>query len=214
MKSTQDGFALVLCWPEKKCLRVYSWYDHLMKLAGVMKNDVYAVGHSAVVLVNADGDCHYFDFGRYGTPIAFGRVRDDISDPFLTIDVKADVKHSRITNIDAILDNIQQIEETECDGKLMTAALPIDFKSTYTQAKQLQDKGLLPYGPFVLNGTNCSRFVRNLMMNGQLSPVQKFKLKYPYMITPSPVYLVKTIGVDAVAESTGTESATLDLEYA
>jgi hypothetical protein len=116
--------------------------------------------------------------------------------------------------IDAILDNIQQIEETECDGKLMTAALPIDFKSTYTQAKQLQDKGLVPYGPFVLNGTNCSRFVRNLMMNGQLSPVQKFKLKYPYMITPSPVYLVKTIGVDAVAESTGTESATLDLEYA
>lgn len=214
MGSTQDGFALVLCWPEKKCLRAYSWYDHLMKLTGVMKNDVYAVGHSAIVLVNADGDCHYFDFGRYGTPIAFGRVRDDISDPFLTIDVKADIKHGRITNIDAILDNIQQIEETECDGKLMTAALPVDFKAAYNQAKQLQDKGLVPYGPFILKGTNCSRFVRNLMMNGRLTPVQKLKLKYPYMITPSPLYLVKTIGIDAIAASTETETATLDLEYA
>ena len=214
MGSTQDGFALVLCWPEKKCLRAYSWYDHLMKLAGVMKDDVYAVGHSAVVLVNADGDCHYFDFGRYGTPIAYGRVRDDRSDPYLSIDVKADIKQGSITNIDTILEHIQQIEETECDGKLMAAALPVDFELVYTQAKKFQDKGLVPYGPFILKGTNCSRFVRDLMMNGQLSPVQRFKLKYPYMITPSPLYLVKTIGVDAVATSAETESATLDLEYA
>lgn len=214
MGSTQDGFALVLCWPEKKCKRAYSWYDPIMKRIGVMKDDFYSVGHSAIVLINTKGDCHYFDFGRYGTPFAYGRVRDDISDPFLTIDVKADIEDGWITNIDVILENIQQIEETECYGKLITAALPVDFELVYTQAKKFQDKGLEPYGPFILKGTNCSRFVRDLMMNGQLSPVQRFKLKYPYMITPSPLYLVKTIGVDAVATSAETESATLDLEYA
>ena len=214
MESTRDGFALVLCWPEKKCLRTYAWYDYLMKLAGVMKDDRYAVGHSAIVLVNANGDCHYFDFGRYGTPIDYGRVRDDRSDPFLNIDVKADIKQGSITNIDAILVHIQQIEETECDGKLMAATLPVDFDVAYSQAKHLKNKGLVPYGPFILKGTNCSRFVRNLIINGQLSPIQKIKLKYPYMITPSPLYLVKTIGVDVVATSPETETATLDLEYA
>ena len=215
MKSTSDGFALVLCWPEKKCKRAYSWYDAIMKRIGVMKDDFYAVGHSAIVLINAKGNCHYFDFGRYQTPIELGRVRDQTTDPFFKIDTKAEMVDGGISNIDTILQEIQQIEETECDGKLVAGLLSIEFESAYNQAKNLQNKGTIPYGPFLLNGTNCSRFVRDLMLKGQLSSLEKIKLKFPYMITPAPLYLVKTIGVAGVCASTETKNAEeIHLEYA
>ena len=191
MKSTENGFALVLCWPEKKCKRAYSWYDPIMKKIGVMKDDFYAVGHSAIVLINPKGDCHYFDFGRYQTPMEFGRVRDQKTDPFFSIDTKAEIADNTVTNIEIILQNIQELEETECEGKLVAGLLSIDFDEAYQYAKNIQNKELIPYGPFLLNGTNCSRFVRNLMLKARLSTLQRIKLKYPYMVTPSPLYLVK-----------------------
>jgi hypothetical protein len=214
MKSTENGFALVLCWPEKKCKRAYSWYDPIMKKIGVMKDEYYPVGHSAIVLINTKGDCHYFDFGRYQTPIELGRVRDQTTDPFFSIDTKAEIADNNVTNINAILQNIQELEGTECEGKLVAGLLSIDFDEVYSYAKNLQNKGLIPYGPFLLNGTNCSRFVRELMLKARLSTLQRIQLKYPYMVTPSPLYLVKTIGVANVCESTETESASFDLEYA
>jgi len=215
MESKKKGFALVLCWPEKKCKRAYSWYDPIMRILGFMKEDFYSVGHSAIVLINQKGDCHYFDFGRYQTPFKLGRVRDQITDPFFKIQTKAEIIDDNISNVDAILQDIQQIEETECDGKLVAGVLPIDFDAAYHQAKDLQNKGTIPYGPFLLNGTNCSRFVRDLMLKGQLSIFEKIKLKFPYMITPAPLYLVKTIGIAGVCESTEKENAEeIRLEYA
>ena len=50
----------------------------------------------------------------------------------------------------------------------------------------MQKKGVIPYGPFVQNGTNCSRFVASLMQATNPSAIKKLRLKYPFCISPSP----------------------------
>ena len=42
---------------------------------------IYRVGHAALILVDKDtGTCSYYDFGRYGTPDGYGRVRNPSDD--------------------------------------------------------------------------------------------------------------------------------------
>ena len=67
------GFAIAIAWPETVCRGAGSWYDVPMSILGIRKAGYYKVGHAAVVLVNSQSQlCHYFDFGRYLTPIGMG----------------------------------------------------------------------------------------------------------------------------------------------
>ena len=51
----------------------------------------------------------------------------------------------------------------------------------------------MPYGPFVLSGTNCSRFVRTVALKGIKYPIKKLKLQFPVMLTPTPLWNVKAV---------------------
>ena len=53
-------------------------------------------------------------------------------------------------------------------------------------AKKWQEKGAIPYGPFVRNGTNCSRFVATISRKAEPSFLKKVRLKFPFCISPSP----------------------------
>ena len=53
-------------------------------------------------------------------------------------------------------------------------------------AKKWQEKGAIPYGPFVRNGTNCSRFVATISRKAEPSFLKKLRLKFPFTISPSP----------------------------
>src|SRR5690606_25903582 len=84
------GIAIALAWPETKCKQAGAWYDGLMNLLGISKENYYKVGHAAVVLIEAKtGNCLYFDFGRYHAPFGQGRVRDLETDHDLEIYTKA-----------------------------------------------------------------------------------------------------------------------------
>ena len=50
----------------------------------------------------------------------------------------------------------------------------------------MQQKGLIPYGPFVLNGTNCSRFVAKITRISGVSFLQRMRFKFPFCVSPSP----------------------------
>ena len=76
----QNDFIIVLAWPEGLTTAAGSWYDKILAT-----NGKYRVGHSALVLVNSKTKkLQYFDFGRYHTPLGFGRARDSQTDPDLT----------------------------------------------------------------------------------------------------------------------------------
>ena len=178
----QKDFIITLAWPEGMVTAPGSWYD---KIAS--KNGKYRVGHSAMVLINSETQkSHYFDFGRYHTPLGYGRVRDVETDADLDV-INAEIKNAEIKNIEDVLLHLSLIKATHGEGKMYASVLSrVNFSKAYTIAKKMQKKGLLPYGPFVRKGTNCSRFVASIIRSSEPPLIKKIRLLFPFCISPSP----------------------------
>ena len=133
------------------------------------------------------GSRFYFDFGRYHTPGGFGRIRDIETDPEAEIKQKAEIIGDKINNIEEILVEISNNKSYHGEGKLYSSIINrINFSSAFNYAKKWQEKGAIPYGPFVRNGTNCSRFVATISRKAQPSFFKQLRLKFPFTISPSP----------------------------
>jgi hypothetical protein len=178
----QNDFIITLAWPEGMVKASGAWYDNILSQGGK-----YRVGHSALVLVNSTTNkVHYFDFGRYHTPEGYGRVRDIETDQDTAV-IDAEISENKIVNIDEILLDLSQMKATHGEGKMYAAVLSVvDFKLAFNKAKGIQKKGMVPYGPFVRPGTNCSRFVAKVINASGPSFIKKLRLKYPFCISPSP----------------------------
>lgn len=194
-KTKHTGFAVALAWPETWCKQPGAWYDKTMSLLGINKHHYYQVGHAAVILINsADGVCHYFDFGRYHTPYQYGRVRNRDTDNDLEITTIAEISGNQIRNFETILNEISVNPSCHGSGKLIASYTRIQFGKAFQKAKILQKRGILPYGPFVLNGTNCSRFVRTVILAGEPESNARFRLLYPPMLSVTPAWNVYSLG--------------------
>ena len=178
----QNDFIITLAWPEGMVKAAGSWYDNILSQDGE-----YRVGHSAIALINSTTKkVHYFDFGRYHTPEGYGRVRDIETDPDIAV-IDAEISEHKIANIDEILLYLSQMKATHSEGKMYASVLwNVDFKLAFNKAKGIQQKGMLPYGPLVSPGTNCSRFVAKVINASGPSLIKKLRLKYPFCISPSP----------------------------
>ena len=111
---SNSDFIITLSWPEGKISAVGSWYDKILGL-----NRKYSIGHTAIILINAiTSEMYYLDFGRYHTPIRFGRVRDIETDPDLTIRSPVIIENNSINNIDDIIKEISGNKSTHGEGKL------------------------------------------------------------------------------------------------
>ena len=179
---SETNFIITLAWPEGMVISAGAWYDGV-----VSTNGKYRVGHSAMLLVNGTTNrVHYFDFGRYHTPKGYGRVRDIETDADVEV-INAKINGSEIANIEDILHSVSEMKTIHGEGKMYASLIRnIDFDKAYITAKGLQDKGILPYGPFVREGTNCSRFVATVIKSAGPSFIKKVRLKYPFCISPSP----------------------------
>ena len=179
----KNDFIITLAWPEGMVTAPDSWYD---KIAS--KNGKYRVGHSALALVDSTtSKIHYFDFGRYHTPDGFGRIRDAETDPDAEIKQKAIINGEKINNIEEILVEISNNKSYHGEGALYSSVISgINFSTAFNYAKKWQEKGAIPYGPFVRNGTNCSRFVATISRKADPSLLKKLRLKFPFTISPSP----------------------------
>jgi len=191
----QNSLAIALAWPETRCKQAGAWYDKPAKILGISKNNYYKVGHSAIILIHPDSkNCHYFDFGRYHAPMGYGRVRDEITDHDLKIYTKAKVcKDLKLKNYQEIIDEIQANPSCHGDGQLFAGLIEIDFHKAYQHAKLYQQRGAIAYGPFLLQGTNCSRFVRSLLFNSVSPTLLKLKLTLPWTLSPTPIGVVKNL---------------------
>lgn len=190
------GFAISIAWPETLCKQAGAWYDSLMNALGFSKNNYYKVGHAAVVLVEIQtGNCHYFDFGRYHAPFGHGRVRDRETDHDLQIHSKAVFSklNDDLQNFKEILLELTENRACHGSGTLHASYTKINFEKAFSFAKKMQDMSPLKYGPFVLQGTNCSRFVRTIVLSGDPPFVDKLKLLVPLTISPSPIGNVNSL---------------------
>lgn len=179
----QNDSIIVLAWPEAMVAGANSWYDKYFSMKGK-----YRVGHSALILVNhAKEKLFYFDNGRYHTPAGFGRVRSQETDPDIRIKSKLILKNHEINNIEEILLEVKNKKACHGKGVLYASILHnISFEKAFLFSNQMVSKGLVPYGPFVRGGTNCSRFVAQVMQESASSLVTNFRLKLPITISPSP----------------------------
>lgn len=190
-----NGIAIALAWPETLCKKAGAWYDAPLKWVGINKNNYYKVGHAAIVLVDSKtGTCHYFDFGRYHAPYQHGRVRSAITDHDLEIKTKALVSKNReLINYTEILLELFNNESCHGSGKLYASYCSINFENAFQQANEMQNSSPIPYGPFLPNGTNCSRFVNTILRSGKPSLSYRFILAYPKTLSPTPIGNIKAL---------------------
>ena len=177
-----EDFIITVAWPEGMVMACGSWYD---KFAST--NGKYRVGHSAVVLINSKTKkSHYFDFGRYHTPEGYGRVRDVVTDEDVSI-IDPEIKSGEILNIKDILLKLSVMKSTHGEGKMYASIIAsINFENAFSTAKSMQKRGMIPYGPFTIKGTNCARFVAKVIKSATPSIIKRLRLSLPFCISPSP----------------------------
>ena len=190
----KTGAIVNIAWPETKVFKASSWYDGVMKVTGHCKNDYYKVGHAALLLIDfRTSDVFYFDFGRYHAPQGYGRVRDVESDPEMKIWTKATIENNEVTNLVDILVELQKNESTHGDGRLVASITNnIDFDKAYSYSKSLQSRGAVPYGPFQINGSNCSRFVAETYKRGVNTFFKKNRINLSYIFFHTPISNILT----------------------
>lgn len=190
------GFAIAIAWPQTYCKQPGSWYDGITTILGVNKNNYYKVGHAALVLVNIDNEtCHYFDFGRYHTPFQHGRVRSELTDSELNMNTKPIFANNNttISNFSEILTELQNNSACHGEGEIQASYTQVNFNSAFNKAATMQQNSPLLYGPFKYKGSNCSRFVNSVILEGTINFKQRFKLKYLNTLTPTPLNNVNSL---------------------
>ena len=187
-KYQHTGFAIAIAWPQTFCKQPGAWYDKLMSSFGISKNNYYQVGHAAVVLIDSiNKRSLYFDFGRYHSPYKHGRVRSAETDTDLTLSTKPEISDDSVylKNYEAILNELQSSSAFHGSGILEASYTPINFESAHKKALDLQNREFIAYGPFKINGSNCSRFVHRVINAG--NPKNKLKLNWFIPLTPTPM---------------------------
>ncbi|MBS3915600.1 MAG: hypothetical protein KG003_13985 [Bacteroidetes bacterium] len=190
------SIGIAVAWPETLCKQAGSWYDFILKRIGINENNYYKVGHAAIILVDPlNRECRYFDFGRYHAPAGFGRVRNADTDTDLKINTRAEMddKSGYVRNLKEILLELENNPSCHGNGKPIGAQTTIRFQTAYMRALKMQETGFIPYGPFTIRGTNCSRFVRSILISGMLPGFSKLKLRFPWTFSPLPVHNVNCL---------------------
>ena len=103
------------------------------------------------------------------------------------IESEAEIRQEEIKNIEEILREISNNTATHGEGKLYASVLKeVSFKKAYKYAKKIQKKGMILYGPFILQGTNCSRFVASTIQSANPKLFTSIRLRVPFCVTSSP----------------------------
>ncbi|HJM16637.1 MAG TPA: DUF6695 family protein [Flavobacteriales bacterium] len=169
----KTDFIITLAWPEGEILSVGSWYDNILG-----ENRKYKIGHTALLSVNSETKIiSYYDFGRYHSPIGFGRIRDFETDPDLRLDIKATIKNNSILNLSEIISNISENKSTHGEGTLYYKVIRnVNLTTSKFFAKQKQDEGIISFGPFSEKSLNCGRFVYQFIRKSRCKKSDYYKV--------------------------------------
>jgi hypothetical protein len=183
------GTIIALAWPDTKVIHEGKWYDKPMRWVGAInKEGYYNAGHAAFLLIHSTtGAIEYFDFGRYQTPMKYGRVRSKLSDPDIEMKHKALISNGKILNLEEIL--IERFHNKACHGEgRLTASIVknIDYNKAYQKAILMQKREAIDYGPFEFGGSTCSRFVAQTVLQSSADWLTRLLIIFPYTVSSTP----------------------------
>lgn len=192
----KTGIAIALAWPETYCKQAGAWYDILLKALSINKGHYYKAGHAALILIKRNSpEINYYDFGRYHSPFGTGRVRSAKTDPDLTLPFLAKWSlQGKLLNLNEILQALNVNSAYHGDGTLYASQLEIDFDSAQKKAIDMQRQSPILYGPFTYGGSNCSRFVNQVLRKSKPGIIPWIRLNLPWTLTPSPMSNVRSGG--------------------
>lgn len=187
----QDGKLIAMAFPDTFVRMSSELLCRFLPLVGLGTRSHIKAGHAALVLIeNATGKAHYYDFGRYVTPEGHGRVRGANTDAELEIPFLAQLDpNANLKNAEELLLWLEaHPEKTHGEGRLLASVCDkIDYKKAKGYIDQLQGRGSIPYGAFVKDGSNCSRFVAETLLASTQDPKIIKRLNRNKKFTPSTV---------------------------
>lgn len=198
------GKIIILAFPDTFVTMSNEWICKILPIVGLGTKDYIKAGHAALVLIeNRSGKAKYFDFGRYVTPNGMGRVRGANTDAELQIPIDAKIDaHGNLSNLSEFLLWLEaHPEKTHGEGRLLASVCDfIDFDKAKKYIEALQDRGSIPYGAFVKEGSNCSRFVTDTILTATHDKTIKKTLLFNKKFTPSTVGNVEKASTGTIYE--------------
>ncbi|NQX78511.1 DUF6695 family protein [Gilvibacter sp.] len=187
----QDGKLVAMAFPDTFVRMSSERLCRFLPLVGLGTRSHIKAGHAALVLIeNATGKARYYDFGRYVTPEGHGRVRGANTDAELEIPFKGrfDANFNLKNTEEFLLWLEAHPEKTHGEGRLLASVCDkIDFNRAKAYIDSLQGRGSIPYGAFVKEGSNCSRFVTETLLASTQDPKIIKRLNRNKKFTPSTV---------------------------
>jgi hypothetical protein len=203
--STRQDLIIALAWPATWCKQAGAWYDGFLRHTGINHRGYYRVGHAAVLVLKHDEPvAHYFDMGRYHAPAGTARVRSALTDHDLQI--KTSIQWSaagQVENLHTVLDELATKAACHGSGPLHWAAVNGDADRALILARAMQERPFHAYGPFVPWGSNCSRFVRSVLLAARPPFAVRLLLRLPPTLSPSPltnIHALRLVGLHGMAD--------------
>lgn len=187
---SNTGIILTLAYPETIVKTSQEWYSPYLRFIGIGKKNYVRAGHAALVLIDKKtGTLDYYDFGRYVTQLAYGRVRSKQFDRELDFPLKAIIKNHEIVNLNELLHFLANHPElTHGEGKMIASVCnEIDYKAARNYINYYARQGFVKYAAFKKEGSNCARFVTDVLISSTTNNRLKKKLKKSTWFTPSTI---------------------------
>ncbi len=184
------AFILTLAYPDTVVRISEEKYVSYLRYIGVGKNNYVRAGHAALVLIEKKtGQLEYFDFGRYTTPLGFGRVRGKLTDFELNFPLQAKIENDTINNIGEIFKFLATNPKlTHGEGKMVASVCNVvNYEKAKRFITKLQKQEMVNYAAFSKEASNCSRFVTDTLIASVTKESIKKQLKKSYRFTPSTV---------------------------
>ena len=185
------GKIIILAYPDTFVKMSSEWQCKVMPLLGLGTWEQIKAGHAAMILIeNKTGKACYYDFGRYVTPEGKGRVRSAETDHELILPIKAKlIGNGPLENLNEFLIWLDANPlKTHGEGRLLASVCEeINFKEAQNYVLALQERGSIPYGAFVKNGSNCARFVTETILASIKNKEIIKKLNHNKRFTPSAI---------------------------
>lgn len=185
------GKIIVLAYPDTFVSVSDEWQCKFLPLVGLGTRKYIKAGHAALILIeNETSEARYFDFGRYVTPVGYGRVRGVNTDAELEIPFKAKL------DADCSLMNIEEFllwldanpDKTHGKGRLLASVCEtVNFELAEKYILELQQRGSVRYGAFSKSESNCSRFVTETILTSTKEKEIQKALRFNKLFTPSTV---------------------------
>ena len=185
-----SAFIITLAYPETIVPHADEWYSKFLRFVFIGNKSHVRAGHAALVLIDkSTGILEYYDFGRYTASKPNARVRGKETDFELELPFVAKIENGTIKNLDDILVFLATKPKfTHGDGNLYASVCDtIDYDLARAYIKKMQAKGLVRYGAFIKDASNCARFVTDTLIASVQNLKIKKKLENSKWFTPSTI---------------------------